>query len=144
MTWAFIFWACTAQAQNNPMENAASNKQIFKMGLYPPDVIMKHQQRLGISDEQRKHISAAVKVFQTDVAELQWTLQNEQQEFKQALSGYKIETKEAMAKAENLLKMESQFKLAHFNLLFAIKNELTQEQIDIIRKVLRDRGSQDQ
>ena len=128
-----------AQAQGSPAENAAKNREVLMMGLYPPDIIMKHQRRLGITDTQRRQISAAVKTFQSDVAELQWNLQNEQQAFKHALSGYRIETEAALAMAENILEMESEFKLAHFKLLFAIKNELTQEQIDMIRRELRER-----
>ena len=108
------------------------------MGLYPPDIIMRHQQRLGITDEQRAAISEAVKKFQTDVAGLQWTLQNDQQLLVQALSGYKVDAKEALAQAEHVLALESQFKLLHFELLIATKNELTEVQIDMLRRFIRE------
>ena len=141
---AGIIFLCAwvAPAHSSQTDSFASNKQIFSMGLYPPDVIMKHQQRLGITDAQRKNISTAVKTFQSDVAELQWTLQNKRQEFRQALSGNTIESQNALAMAEGLLKMENEFKLAHFKLLFAIKNALTANQIDKIKSELRDRRAQ--
>lgn len=142
LAWAFLFSVGTAQAQSDPLQSAESNRQVFMMGLFPPDVIMKHQQRLGITSGQRKSISEAVKDFQSEVAELQWTMQNEQQQFKQALSGYTIENKQALAMAEGLLKMESEFKLAHYKLLFAIKNELTEEQIDMIKSRLQEKRAQ--
>lgn len=128
--------AAAAQAQTDGPDRR-SNREIIRMGLYPPDVIMRHQQRLGITDEQRRTISEAVKSFQTDVAGLQWELQNEQQLLQQSLSGYRIETQDALARAEQVLRLESRFKLLHFELLFAIKNALTEEQIDMIRERLR-------
>ncbi len=131
-----------APAQTDPMDTTPSHRQIFMMGLYPPDVLMRHQQRLGITDEQRSAISGAIKQFQSEVAELQWSLQNEQQKLRQDLSGYEIETESALAQAARVLEMESEFKLAHFRLLFAIKNELTDEQIDRINERLRQRRQQ--
>jgi len=136
---ALVLPVIAAQAQTGQPGTPANNRQILMMGLYPPDIIMKHHQRLGITDRQRKSISAAVLAFQSDVSELQWTLQNEQQEFSEQLSGYTVDSAKALAKAQRLLKLEGEFKLAHFKLLFAIKNELTKSQIDKIRQELRNR-----
>ena len=129
--------AGAVQAQPEGADRTIKHREILRMGLYPPDVIMRHQQRLGITGEQRETISAAVSKFQTDVAGLQWELQNEQQLLQQSLSGYRIETDEALARVEQVLQLESQFKLLHFELLIAIKNTLTEEQIDMIRARLR-------
>jgi Spy/CpxP family protein refolding chaperone len=128
-----------SQQAANGLDSAPSNRQVFAMGLYPPDVIMRHQQKLGVTDDQRANMSQAIKAFQADVGELQWTLQNEQQKLQQSLSGYRIDSGQALAHAERVLELESQFKLAHFKLLFAIKNELTEAQIDMIRERLRQR-----
>jgi hypothetical protein len=38
-----------------------------------------------------------------------------------------------------VLKMESRFKLAHFKLLVAIKNELKQDQVDMLNRTIRER-----
>ena len=134
--------AVLAQAQTGNLDGGKGKREIIAMGLYPPDLIMKHQQRLGISDAQRSNISRAVKNFQSEVAELQWTMQNDQQQLRQSLSGYSIKTDQALAQAEQVLTLESQFKLAHFKLLIAIKNELTQEQIDMIKLGIREKMQQ--
>lgn len=131
--------AFAAQAQDSSLGGVASTRQILQLGLYPPDIIMKHQQALGITDQQRETIYAAVKVFQAEVGQLQWTLQNKQQIFKQALGKHRIESEQALSQARQILAMESEFKLAHFKLLFAIKNALTQTQIEMIEKQLRER-----
>jgi len=135
-----ISFCVVATAQAAGAEDDKSNREVMKMGLFPPDIIMRHQQRLGITDEQRRSISKAVQEFQTQVAELQWTLQNEQQLMRQSFSGYHIKSEEALAQAERVLALESQFKQAHFRLLIATKNELTEKQIDMINGFIKQRG----
>ena len=134
-----ISFCVVATAQAEGLDGKKSNREVFMMGLYPPDIIMRHQQRLGISDEQRRNISRAVKEFQSEVAELQWTMQNEQQLMRQSFSGYSIPTEEALARAERVLSLESEFKLAHFKLLIATKNELDEKQIDMIKRFVKQK-----
>ena len=125
------------QAQPQGADRTFKHREILRMGLYPPDIIMRHQQRLGITGEQREIIAGAVSKFQTDVAGLQWELQNEQQLLQQSLSGYRVETADTLVQVEKVLELESQFKLLHFELLIAIKNALTEKQIDTIRTRIR-------
>lgn len=132
-----ISFCVVATAQAAGPDDEKSNREVMQMGLYPPDIIMRHQQRLGITDEQRRSISKAVREFQSQVAELQWTLQNEQQLMRQSFSGYRIEPEEALAQAERVLALETEFKQAHFKLLIATKNELTEEQIDMINRFIK-------
>lgn len=134
---ALLLIALPAVAQIGDMEGPKTNRQVVAMGLYPPDLIMRHQQALGITDTQRKHMLQLVKAFQADVAELQWNLQNEQQLMRQALAGKTIDTQQVLPHVESVVQMESQFKLAHFKLLIAIKNELTEAQIDQIQQRLQ-------
>lgn len=121
-----------------PVGGPAANREILRMGLYPPDILMRHQQTLGVTDEQRKAIAALVRRFQDDIADLQWTLQNEQQIFAQALDTHPV-ADDTLAQAEKVLALESRFKLAHFRLLIAIKNALTAEQVAIIDQTLERR-----
>ena len=121
-------------AQTDFTRSIHGKREALKMGLYPPDVIMRHQQALGITRAQRKDIINAVKRFQSDVADLQWTMQSEQQKMQQTFATYHIDTTESLALAERVLSLESRFKLAHLKLLITIKNTLTDEQIDKINQ----------
>ena len=129
--------SATANAQL--ANNAADKRAALQMGLYPPDIIMRHQQRLGITDAQRSEMAGAVKTFQTDVAELQWQLQSEQQTLRQMLATTDIDSGAALAQVNSVLELENAFKRAHFKLLIAIKNALTEDQVAIIKKELRKR-----
>ena len=129
--------AATVGAQTLDTDNPRSHREVLAMGLYPPDLIMRHQQRLGITDAQRDEMLKQVRAFQDDVADLQWNLQNEQQLLRQTLAQDRIDLETAMPQVEQVLRMESEFKRAHFRLLIAIKNALTEEQIGMIREYLR-------
>ena len=136
----FAMGFCLAiAAQAADLEGWQGKRDILKMGLYPPDIIMRHQQQLGISGAQRKNITGAVKAFQSDIADLQWTLENEQQIMRQTLIGHPIASEDALEQVERVLSLESQFKLAHFKLLIAIKNELSDEQVDMLKRTLKRR-----
>lgn len=124
-------------AQADILRDAQGNREALNMGLYPPDIIMRHQERLGITEAQRDLIVSAVKTFQSEVADLQWTMQSKQQLLRQSFAGYTINTEESLALAKQVLALESNFKLAHFRLLIAIKNALTKEQIEEIDREIK-------
>ena len=132
--------ANTSLAQVNP--TGTNMREALKLGLYPPDVIMRHQQTLGLSAEQRREMAQAVKQFQSDVAELQWALQSEQQALKQMLGAHPINADTASAQADRVLALENQFKSAHFRLLISIKNALAKEQIAMIDDEIRKRRAE--
>ncbi|CAA0118121.1 Uncharacterised protein [Halioglobus japonicus] len=127
----------TTVAQTDMTRSVQVKREALKMGLYPPDILMRYQDRLGITPAQRKTIVDAVTNFQANVADLQWTMQGEQQKLQQAFSTYNINTEESLALAEKVLALESRFKLAHLELLITIKNTLTEEQIDTINQEIK-------
>lgn len=128
-------------AQTVDIDNPRANLQVIAMGLYPPDLIMRHQEALGISDQQRKALLKLVRQFQDEVAELQWDLQHEQQLMRTELAQNTLDEAVVMPRVERVLQMESDFKRAHFRLLIAIKNTLTTEQIAMIKQRIRQRRS---
>ena len=133
-----ICWVSVAAAQTTA-RGEKDHREVLRLGLYPPDILMRQQQPLGITDEQRADIAALVRQFQGAVTELQWAMPNEQQKLKKMLGTTDIDADAALAQAAQVLKMEKEFKLAHFELLIAIKNELTDTQIDILDKAIRRR-----
>ena len=142
LTTLLTFWITATAAQNTGLEDK-DNREVLRMGLYPPDILMRQQQKLGITSEQRTGIAALVHDFQGEVTELQWAMPNEQQKLRKLLSEPKIDPELALAQAGQVLEMESRFKLAHFDLLIAIKNTLTEAQIEMLDRVIRRRVSQD-
>ena len=139
---ALLCWVSAVTAQHSTVDKK-DNREVLRMGLYPPDILMRQQQQLGITSEQRKDIAALVRDFQGDVTELQWSMPAEQQKLRKMLNQPDIDAEAALAQAETVLKMESDFKLNHFRLLIAIKNELTDAQIDMLNAAIRRRLPRD-
>ena len=133
--------ACAVTAQGLGIEEK-DNRKVLLMGLYPPDILMRQQQRLGITNEQRTEIAALVRDFQADVSELQWSMPAEQQKLREMLDKPDIEAEVALTQAASVLKMESQFKLDHFKLLIAIKNALTDDQVNMLDRAIKRRISE--
>lgn len=123
----------------SPSMDTKDNREVLRMGLYPPDILMRQQQRLGITAEQRRAIVGHVKAFQADVAELQWEMPSDQQALRTTLNSYPVDAEAALAQAQAVLEKESRFKQAHFRLLIAIKNELTEEQVTMINTEIKRR-----
>lgn len=134
---AFALAASAAVGQN--LKPNGDNRELLRMGLYPPDILMRYQQEIGISSDQRKTIAGLVRDFQGEITELQWAMPNEQQKLRKLLTQDSVDAGAALAQVEKVLGMESEFKTAHFELLIAIKNELTAEQISQINETVRRR-----
>lgn len=128
-----------ALAQNLSVGEETKNREVLMMGLYPPDIIMRQQQRLGITDEQRSKIAGIVRGFQSEVTDLQWEMPGEQQKLKEMLKSSPISAPDTLQQVTRVLEMESEFKLSHFRLLIAIKNTLTTEQITQLDRAIRQR-----
>lgn len=137
-----LFWVSAVTAQSAAVDKK-DNREILRMGLYPPDILMRQQQRLGITRAQRGDIAALVRDFQGEVTELQWSMPAEQQKLRDIVNQSDIDSEAALAQVETVLKMESEFKLDHFKLLIAIKKALTAEQIDMLDRAIRRRVLQD-
>jgi len=137
---AAVLLLCAASVSAQGIElGKKDNREVLRMGLYPPDLLMRHQQRLGITDDQRSAIAALVGQFQQEVTELQWSIPAERQQLQDLLNRPQIDTEAALKEAQGLLAREADFKLAHFRLLIAIKNELTEQQIGMIDQAIRRR-----
>ncbi|MFT6289043.1 MAG: Spy/CpxP family protein refolding chaperone [Alcanivorax sp.] len=138
LTCLLVCWIPLAAAQNSANADT-DNRDVLRMGLYPPDILMRQQQSLNISGEQRTAIAELVREFQGDVTELQWAMPNEQQKLRKMLTEDSIDAKPALEQAAKVLEMETTFKMAHFDMLIAIKNELTEEQIRTLNTAIRRR-----
>lgn len=105
----------------------------FAMQLFPPELVMQHQQRLGLDEAQRTAITSAIKQLQSEVLDLQWQMQQEQERLNALIKPSPIDANAALAQLDRLLDIERQVKKAHVGLLIRIRNTLTPEQQAILR-----------
>jgi Spy/CpxP family protein refolding chaperone len=104
--------------------------------MFPPEVVMQHQQAIGLSDDQKNNLKNEVRQAQLKFTELQWTLQDEMERLVSLLKQYRVDEKQAAAQLEKVLAAEREIKRAQLMLLVRIKNNLTPSQQAQLRELV--------
>jgi Spy/CpxP family protein refolding chaperone len=111
---------------------------VFKGKLFPPKIILEHQDTLGLTKNQFKAIKAAVVEVQTNVAEHEWDMREAYRRVLAELDETPIDEGKALENIRTVLQAENQVKLAQVTMLIRIRNLLTDEQIEYLRKQQRN------
>jgi Spy/CpxP family protein refolding chaperone len=109
----------------------------FARYLFPPELVMRYQQRIGLRAEQRTTITDAIQQLQSKMINEQWRMQEETQKLGQLLQTTPVSESAVLAQVDRVLSIERDVKRAHMALLVRIKNTLTREQQAAL-KALRD------
>jgi Spy/CpxP family protein refolding chaperone len=100
----------------------------FAKHLFPPELVMQHQQSIRLTAEQRTSITQSIRELQLKVIELQWKMQDEAQKLNELVQGSRVDEAQTLAQVDRVLGVEREIKRAHMALLVRIKNTLTPEQ----------------
>ncbi len=109
----------------------------FAGKLFPPELIMGHQQELKIDDKQREAIINAIQKVQASMVSLQWQLQAATEELGTILDATPVDEAKAAAQATKVMDLEREAKKGQLLLLIRIKNTLSAEQIARLRGLAR-------
>lgn len=96
--------------------------------LYPPELIMGHQQELGIDEKQRDAIVKEVQALQNRVVEIQWQMQAAVEELGKLLDAARVDEVKTLAQADRVMGFEREVKRAHLTALIRIRNVLSDAQ----------------
>jgi Spy/CpxP family protein refolding chaperone len=96
--------------------------------LFPPELIMRHQSEIGLTESQRNAIKNEVQKSQAKFLDLQWQLTPEQEKMRDMLQASSIDEAKAMQQISKVLTLEDEIKRSHLGMLIRIKNQLTEEQ----------------
>ena len=122
---ALLALPATLSAQQRP---AGDSAQDFGRHLFPPELIMQHQQKIGLRPEQRTAITQAIQQLQSTVVDLQWRMQDEAQKLSELVQQPTVKEADALAQVDRVLAVEREIKRAHITMLIRVKNTLTREQ----------------
>ena len=109
----------------------------FAKYLFPPELVMQHQQNLRLTPEQRTSITQGIRDLQLKVVDLQWKMQDEAQKLTELVEGARVDEAQTLAQVDRVLGIEREIKRAHMALLVRIKNLLTPEQQEALRNAKR-------
>jgi Spy/CpxP family protein refolding chaperone len=96
--------------------------------VFPPELVMKYSQEIGLDDRQRAAIRQTVQAAQSKFLDSQWDLQEESQRMVRLLQARPVDENAVLAEADKVLALEREIKRAQLSLLVRIKNVLTEPQ----------------
>ena len=96
--------------------------------VFPPDVVMRHAEAIGLDEKQRAAIKDAVIKMQARFLDLQWDLQAESEKMAALLQAARVDETAVLAQADKVMGLEREVKKSHLSLLVRIKNLLTDAQ----------------
>lgn len=96
--------------------------------LYPPQMVMRFSDDIGITEAQRKAFLKEIKLTQSEVTDLQFAMHAEAGKLSKLVAAKKVDEKKALAQSDRVMTMESKVKRKHLRLLIRIKNLLTAQQ----------------
>ena len=96
--------------------------------MIPPDVVMAHQQELGLSDAQKTAIQNDMQQAQSRFTSLQWQLSAAVEHLATSLKQPRVNENDALAQLDREQAIEREIKRTQLQLMIRVKNELTPEQ----------------
>jgi Spy/CpxP family protein refolding chaperone len=117
-------------AQQQPSDPIGDN-------FIPPELIMQHQQQIGLTHEQRGVINAEIQKAQSKFTELQWQLASEVEIMASIVKQERLDEGQTLAQLDKILNLEREIKRTHFTLIVRLKNALTAEQQTRLQEIKR-------
>jgi Spy/CpxP family protein refolding chaperone len=93
-----------------------------------PELVMQHQQAIGLSEEQKNYFKTELRKAQTRFTELQWQLQDELDKLVALVKQTSVDESSALAQLDKVLNAEREIKRQQLALVIQIKNKLTLQQ----------------
>lgn len=123
-----VLLTTTANAQG-----IGQQKDVFKGKLFAPNIILEHQDALGLSKEQFTAIKSAVVEVQAGVAEHEWDLREAYMKVMADLDEVPVNEEQVMTNVQAALLAENQVKKMQVMMLIRLRNLLTDEQIQYLQ-----------
>jgi Spy/CpxP family protein refolding chaperone len=100
----------------------------FGRSFYSPELVMQHQEAIGLSEEQKSSLKTEIRQAQVKFTELQWKLQDEAEKLVAIVKQPRIDEQQLLAQLDRVLSAEREVKRAQVTLMARIKNKLSPEQ----------------
>ncbi len=108
--------------------------------FFPPELVMRNQQALELTEEQRDYIVKEIQQAQSEFTGLRWDVQNETQHLKQLLEKRDLDEAELLAQFETVLDLERNIKRTQLIVAVRIRNVLNDEQLKKLEQLKAKAG----
>lgn len=125
-----------------PLQVQARGGELGKLQdlLFPPDLIMRNQKALNVTEEQRQFILERTQEAQAEFTSLRWDLQDGLQELR-GMVEEKEKEQVLLDQLDRVLDLERQVKRAQLLLAVRIRGILTEEQVEMLQQMKQRRGA---
>ena len=103
--------------------------------FFPPELVMQHQQKLALTEQQRTAIVQAMQRAQPRFIELQWQLQAEMEALSELAHAERPDEARVLQQLDRVLDLERQTKRTQIEMLLRIKSTLTEAQQEQLRTI---------
>ena len=105
--------------------------------LFPPELVLSHQDEVGLVEKQRAQVKSEVMKVQTRFIEMQWQLGEESGKMATLLRAVPVDEAKVLEQADRVMAMERDIKRMHLTMLIRIRNLLTNEQRAKLEEIRR-------
>lgn len=110
-------------------------QDLFQESLYSADLVMKHQEKIKLTEQQRERIKKIHSQNAGDFSSLKWDLEAATDKLKTMLNESKLDQASIQKQMNSVLELENNLKQKQLSTLIAIKNELNADQQDELKKL---------
>jgi Spy/CpxP family protein refolding chaperone len=122
------FFCALLAVSTNPLQAQPRPRDPIGANLIAPELLMKNQDALGLTDEQKDFLKEETRWAQERFKEIQQQLQKETDALVEMLKQELIDEPKALDQFDKIVDLEKQMRRTHLTLAIAIKNKLTPEQ----------------
>ncbi|MEO1651978.1 MAG: periplasmic heavy metal sensor [Bacteroidota bacterium] len=119
---------CWGLAFGLTLSALAQQKDPLGSHLFPPELIMAHQNTLGMSETQKNAIKELMKNAQNEFTDLNWEMQDLTADLLRLVAKSKVDEAAAQAQLAKVLQHENLIKQKQFTFMIRLKNLLSESQ----------------
>ena len=125
---ALLLGVSRGAAAQNPGPGPGPGEDPLARFLFPPELVMSHQQAIGLSERQRSTIQQELQKAQGKFSDLQWRMSGDAEKMTHLLQATPVDEAQVLDQVDKILNTERDVKKTQITLLIRIKNTLTPEQ----------------
>lgn len=132
---AFLSGVLLCVNVNFATANDGASSRFIKGKLFFPELVIENQEKLNLSKTQKKLIKHEIQTAQQEVNELKWNQKKFAEKVSKTIAAHPVTETEALSNLNQMLIIENDIKMLHLKLMIRIKNALSAEQVNILRKL---------
>ena len=118
-----------------PSFHSQNGNAAFAQHLFPPELVMQHQSRLKLTEQQRNLIIQEINRLQAAAVNVQWRVADESEKLSELLSHDSVAETAVLEQMDKMIGYETAVKRAQLSMLIRIRNVLTAEQRATLRSL---------